>query len=257
MSEEFTPKKEHLKFSKLLQYFLGAVIAYILLFEFIIPSNEILPSPTLLVESLAPLWNNYNLFESFVITTSIIYIAVIVGYLLINFFAGTILKLFIEHTPILNAFRLFRYFPLFFAVILFVFWFNYSIIAEFVFALIVVIVSLSISLYDSLSEVKAAYITASKGLNTTKNKIYSKVIWKNSQPYVFKSIFNIHLNLWLLILVYEYVSENGGMGTIFNMTLSYNDFAGAVALAIIIALLIWLGTAIIRYIESKLIYWEN
>jgi ABC-type nitrate/sulfonate/bicarbonate transport system permease component len=256
MNDEFSPDKEKLKFSKLIWYFLGAVIAYVLLFEFIVPATDILPSPTLIAESLAPLWNNYNLFESFAITTSIIYIAIILGYLLVNIFAGSFIKVFTEFTEAVNGFRVFRYFPLFFAIILFVFWFNYSIFAEFFFALLVVLFSLSIKLFKNLTDVKNAYIDAAKGLNLKKGKIYSQVVWKNCQPNVFKELYSIHINLWLLTLAYEYISENGGFGTIFKMTLNYNDLAGLVALGLIITLLIWLGTAIIRFFENKLIFWE-
>ena len=59
-----------------------------------------------------------------------------------------------------------------------------------------------------------------------------------------------------MILLFEFIGGVEGFGSLYKSVLEFSDFAGLFALAIVIAILIWLGNLAIKVIENKLIYWK-
>lgn len=49
------------------------IFIYILLFQFILPVNKVLPKPSLLIESFIIIWSDYNLLTSLAVTSTVIY----------------------------------------------------------------------------------------------------------------------------------------------------------------------------------------
>ncbi len=236
--------------------FLTFVFVYVLLFEFILPVNKILPKPSLLLESYSSLWTDYNLFGAFAITTSVIYLSIIVGYLFAASISGMLIKSFYNTPGIFNGLKIFRYFPAFFYAILFAYWFEGSIIAEFIFTFLAVVFILGLNIFNQLGSVKPEYIESAKSLGIYESKIYSEVIWKSIQPEIFESLFRLHYYIWVLVLLFEFVGGSDGFGLIYRSLLTFQDLAALFSLAILISLLIWLGKFLIRFFQKKLIYWE-
>ena len=235
---------------------LTLLFVYVILFEFILPFNNVIPKPTLILESLVSLWNDYNLFDAFASSTSVVYVSLLLGYLIVNFLSGYLIKIYFEFPGIYNGLKIFRYFPAFFYAVLFAFWFPTSLLAEFIFVLIAAIFFYGLSLIDQCSKADEAYIDSAKSFGLSNQKIYSKVVWKNCQPEVFKSTYTIHYYLWILILLFEFIGGVEGFGSLYKSVLEFSDFAGLFALAVVIAILIWLGNLAIKVIENKLIYWK-
>lgn len=236
--------------------FLTVVFVYILLFEFILPVNKILPKPSLLLESYSSLWFDYNLFEAFALTTSVIYLSILLGYLIISLFSGLLIRSFYDTPGIFNGLKIFRYFPAFFYAVVFAYWFEGSIIAEFVFIFIAVVFLLGLNIFDQLKNVKSEYVDAAKSLGISESKIHSEVIWKSIQPEIFDSLFRLHYYVWVLVLLFEFIGGSEGFGVIYRSLLTFQDLAALFALAILISLLIWLGKFLISFFQKKLIYWE-
>lgn len=233
------------------------LFVYIILFEFILPVNKILPKPSMLLESFGSLWNDYDLLFASGITTSVIYSALILGYLFVYSLGGKLIKIFYEAPGIFSGFRIFKYFTLFFFALIFSFWFPGSVSAEFLFALLVSVIFLGIELYYSSKIQHGQYISSAISLGLPKEKIYNDVIRKYAQPFLFNSLLKLHYLLWLVILIYEFLSQTEGFGTIYRLLLYYRDFGGIFALGIFITLLIWLGKEIIVFFKNKIITWES
>jgi len=232
------------------------VFVYVVLFEFILPVNRVLPKPSLLFESFIDVWIHYELLNNLIVSLSVIYFAITVGYLIISVLAGYLIKINFEFPGIFNGFRMFRYFPAFFYALVFAFWFEGSIIGEFIFALIGAVVFTGIALNNSLKEIKPEYLLAAQSLGIKKRKIYGDVAWKLNQPAVVKSLPRLHIYLWVLVLIFEFVGAHSGLGNIYRLILYYNDFAALFASALFISFIILLGSLLIGWIEKKLITWE-
>jgi ABC-type nitrate/sulfonate/bicarbonate transport system permease component len=228
----------------------------VLLFEFVLPVNEVLPKPSLLLESFSSLWVDYNLFEEILITTSVIYSGLLVGYLLVLLLKKQIISLFHSLPNAFDGLKIFKFFPAFFYALIFAFWFNVELWAEFLFAFIAVAFYLVTEIKNRLPHVKKEYIESAASLNKSQDEIYSKVMWKNIQPEVFNSMFRLNYYLWVIVLIYEFISNFAGIGKVYNSLLQFHDLSGLFALAIIISVVILISNIALKFIEKKTIFWK-
>lgn len=252
-SKEIKP----MKFKDILKIILVFIFVYVILFEFILPMNRILPKPSLLIDSFGSLWKDYDLFYAFGLSTTILYSALLIGYLLIQLFSSFLIKMFYALPGLSGIFRITKYFPAFFFAVLFAYWFPKSITAEFVFVFLAVVSTLKIELYLASQKVKEEYILSGLSLGLQPEQIYKKIVWKSVQPTLFKSLIGLHFYLWSLILIYEFLAQTEGLGTIYRWILYYRDFASIFALGIFVSILIWIGKGIIVYFKNKMIFWES
>ena len=240
----------------ILVVFLTFVFVYIVLFEFILPVNKILPKPSLLFDSYISLWEDYNLLFASGITTTVVYLAILAGYIVVIIISKFMVKLFIETPGFFFAPRIFRYFPPFFFALLFIYWFGDSFVAELIFGFLFVVFILGLRFYKEVDNTRREYIDFARGLKIGKNTIYSSVIWKSCQPALFKEIKYLHVSLWTVIIIYEFIAASG-LGGIYSLALNYNDFAAIFALGIMISLLILIGNFVFKFLKEKIIYWES
>ncbi|MDH7603598.1 MAG: hypothetical protein QHH13_01735 [Melioribacter sp.] len=237
-------------------YFLFTLLfIYILLFELILPINKILPKPSLLIESFSSIWADYNLLASMALTTTCVYFSLTLASVFVFVIFKHLLYYINLFKEIYNTIAFYKYIPSLFLVVIFIFWFNDSIIAEFIFGFIFVAALLKISLFDEMKNIKEEYYIAAKNLGLSEKEIFQKVIFKSLEPSLFQKLIQIHYSLWIIILIYEYIDGNG-FGGAYRKILLYNDFAGIFALTLIITLLIWLGSSLLKFIQKKYFFWE-
>lgn len=232
------------------------LFVYVLLFEFILPVNKILPKPSLLLDSIPALFSEYNLLSEMAITTSIIYLAIAIGFLFVWMLSFSLATIVNRNIGLFNNLRLFKNFPAFFFAILFAFWFEGSVFAELLFTTIVSTFFIAISFMNSAITLPTQYKDAAKSLMIEGNEFHNNITWKYSLPKMFDEFHRLHYYLWVLVLIFEFVSALNGFGSIYKLALDYNDLSVIILLGIIIALLIWLGNSIIDYIEKKFIFWK-
>ncbi|MGA8265020.1 MAG: hypothetical protein WB779_11305, partial [Ignavibacteriaceae bacterium] len=79
MASSITSKRSPLIF--ILFYF----ILWIILFEFILPANNILPKPSIVFQSFGALWEDYHLPSNYLNTVSSVYLSIIIAYLLTHY----------------------------------------------------------------------------------------------------------------------------------------------------------------------------
>jgi len=242
--------------SRQLSLVAALIFIYIILFEFVLVPIRFIPKPSILFESFISLWDTYNLAVLLFSTTSIIYAALLLGSLLIAFSAKYLLKIIYEYPGLMNLNIPFKYFSIFFFALLFNLWFSESLTAEFVFAIIVTLSFLLSVLNRESQNPKEEYVLTAKSLGLSSNEIYGKVIWKDIQPSIFSGLTKLHVSLWMIILIYEFVGQNEGVGSLYFAAYSYNDIAAVMALGILISLLILIGNLIIKYLYQKIFFWE-
>ncbi len=240
-----------------LAFILVLVFIYVLLFEFILPLNMVLPKPSLVFESFSYIWADYNFLEAIAITSTSVYLSLFVAYLTVSSLSGLVIKLAIEYPYAIEKLKVLRYFPAFFFAIIFSYWFENSILAEFLFAFLSSIILITIQMIIATKKHNKVYVDIASNLGIKKYKIYSNVIFKNIQPYLFSELIRIHYYMWVLVMVYEFINAINGFGGVYKSALIYRDFSGLFSIAILISILILFGSYIIKIIHEKLFYWEE
>mgnify|MGYP000280092929 CR=1 FL=1 len=239
-----------------IHFLLVLLFVYVILFEFILPFNNLLPKPSLLVESLVQIWQDYNLLSAIAITTTIIYTSLLIAYFINYVSAGTTIKIAIEFPETIEKLTLFKYFPAFFFAIIFSFWFGDSIWGEFLFALIASTLLVIVNLIAEIKDHNPVFAEVASNLGLNKNAVYSKVIFKDIQPIHFSNLVRIHYYLWVLLMIYEFISNINGLGGIYRSALMYRDFAGLFSIALVVSILILFGSDVIKFIKEKLFFWK-
>lgn len=237
-------------------FFILILLIYVLLFEFILPVNKILPKPSLIVESFFSLWSDYNLLVAVAETSTSIYIPLILSSLLIMFITKHFLFYFHRLQNLYESINFYKFIPVIFTMVIFIYWFNYSFLAEIVYGFLIVSFLLKLILFEKLKNIKDEYYITAKNLGLSEKEIFQKVIFKTVQPALVDKIIHIHFPLWTFILFYEFINKNG-LGYIYEKLLAYNDFAGIFSLTVIISVLICIADFLLRLIKTKYFNWES
>jgi ABC-type nitrate/sulfonate/bicarbonate transport system permease component len=248
-------KNEERKF--LAKFLFVLLFVYICLFEFILEANKFLPKPSLLADSFVSIWKDYNLFFALIITTSVVYLAIIIGYGILFLLKNILCRIYFNFPQVIWASKIFKYFPAFFYAVMFDYWFQGSYFAEFGFAIIAFVSLMTVSFIESIQEVKDDYLVFAKGLNLKDEIVFSKIIWNNSRPALYKAMKKYNFYLWVIILLFEYIANVEGLGRVYNQMLQFKDLAGLVSVAVILAIIIYLSNKAIGYLAVKLIHWKN
>lgn len=236
--------------------FITLLFVYIVLFEFILPINKVLPKPSSLYESFLHILSDYKLLYAFTTTTSVIFVAILISALVLYAGANYYIKLFVEMRYSVLSFRIFRFVPIIFIAVLFNFWLPNNLLAELLFGFLTVTFLAMNKLFVESKNIKEEYLLVARNLSLSQSDIYKNVYWKSSLPALAKYYEHIHLSLWTLILIYEFIDNTHGFGFIFRTALDYKDFTALFTIAVILALLIWLGNSVIKYVNNKIIYWS-
>lgn len=232
------------------------VFVYVVLFEFALPPNDILPKPSLLLEAFTSLFGDYDILDKLFITASSVYAGMLLGFGLLYISRSFLYKtsgMFSKNTP---GFNIFRYIPAFFYAVLFSFWFEASIWAELVFAVIAVYFLLVKSYVSATGNVKEEYITAARSLGYSDKRISDEIIWKAVLPEIMSQLKTVHYYIWTGIIVYEFVGNNNGIGFIYNSIIEYKDLSALLGLAILLSILVLIGVIVLNSVSKKIINWE-
>ncbi len=239
---------------KNLKFIFSLFVLYLILFEFIIPKNKFIPQPTTFFESFLHLWSVYDLLFPLLSTASIVYLSIFISFLFVYYFRSLIIKNVITYRSKLQVLNVFKYIPAFFIVLLFSLWFRDSFSAEIVFAILVSLVMIVKKINELILDVKKEYVIFAHQVNP--NKIFSEVYWKSILPKLFTYLYELQFYLWILILVYEFISESYGIGSIYKQALTYFDIGAVFSISITVSMIIWLSNFIIKLIEMKKIFWN-
>ncbi len=250
-------KLKKLALKNLHRLLLFYLLLWVVLFEFILPANNFLPKPSIVLLSFAALWKDYRLPVNFLITISSIYVALVAAYFLAEYLAPVIFKknhLFSEFLFSLHWFSI--YVPWIIFGIFLIYWFPASPIIEFLLLLVISFFSLIIKMKEESASVGKEYLDSAVSLGADEKTISKKIKWKAVQPKILKHSVQLHFNLWTLAIVFEFIKNGYGLGTIFRLALDYKDLSALFTVSIITGVFIYLGTLLIKYYQNKFCHWS-
>lgn len=229
---------------------------WIFLFEFILPVNNILPKPSIVLESAGALWNDYNFLFNLLSTISSVYISLFAAFFLIRFFLPAIGRNNQIFHFILSLEWFSHYVPGLVLGLFLIYWFPDSEFIEFIFAFLTAFLSLVIKINQSLKNVPDEYISSIRSLGAEDTFVTKNVVWKLIQPVLFKHLFQLHLYLWLILIAFEFIKGGLGIGVIFKEALFYRDLSTIFLSAFLSGIIIYLGTLLIRFLQKKFFNWR-
>jgi ABC-type nitrate/sulfonate/bicarbonate transport system permease component len=234
------------------------IFVYILLFEFILPVNRILPKPSLVIESLPFVFGDYNLFISVCYTMSIIYSAMLLSYLSLYFQSPKIFFFMSDLEGTIIKFRFLKNIPVLLPVVLLSLWFNSNpVFVEILLVLFISQILADRNLLKSFRNIPASYILVARNLGLGQNDIVKKIFRKYSEPELIREYSGIHRYLWGICLLFEFVVNNRGIGSVLKAVLSYNDTTAFCLIALITIILIAAGDGILKLIRRKFFLWAE
>ena len=249
----------HKDYRKNIVYFLiSYFLLWVILFEFILPSNNILPKPSIVIDSFGALWQDYHLLRNFISSAASIYISIIAAYYLLR-----VLNKFLLHEKtgirnfIFSVEWFSKYVPGIVLGFLLIFWFPQSEYIKYLFIFIVVFNSLLVKHSGLCLNINQAYIDSALSLGADSTAISNKVIWKSVQPDLINHIFNSHLYFWAILIFFEYANYGYGFGSIFRRALEFKDLSALIASMIILGIIIFTGGTIIKLSKNKLFFWSG
>jgi ABC-type nitrate/sulfonate/bicarbonate transport system permease component len=233
------------------------LILWILLFEFLLPVNDIFPKPSIVAESFPDLWTDYELPVNYLSTISVIYISLFLSYYLLKVLSPYIVEKENSVSLFINSLEWFSaYIPGILIGLLLIYWFPESEYTEFIFAFAAAFTSLVIRFQNESENLNEEYLLAAESLGLKKKKADRAITWNILKPKLFEHFFSLHFYIWPMLIVFEFIKGGLGLGVIFREALNYNDLSALFSVFIITGLSIFLGTIILKYIRNKFVFWS-
>jgi ABC-type nitrate/sulfonate/bicarbonate transport system permease component len=237
----------------IISYFL----LWIILFEFILPVNQILPKPSIVFESFPDLWSDYNLLPNYLSTLSVVYISLFLAYFFVRNLSPYLKETNNYISVFINSLEWFSEFvPGIVIGLLLIFWFPESEYIEFVFAFSTAFTSIMIKFQNESENIKDEYFISAQSLGLSDNKITKLVTWKDAQPKLMEHILNLHYYIWSMLIVFEFIKGGLGIGTIFRQALEYKDLSAIFSVFLLTGITVFLGTLGLKYIRNKFVFWS-
>ena len=240
-----------------LYFLISLIIVWILLFELILPANNVFPKPSIVIQSFPDLIKNYDLGWNYLSTFTSVYFPLVIGYYLVRilfpFFRN--LKFLSDIVSSLEWFS--KLIPGIILAFIFVYWFPRSEITKYVFSFLITFSSLSYYSVKMSKKIGDKYSLAMESFGVGKNFISKNVVWKAIQPDVMKLIISKNVYFWASIVVFEYFNLGFGIGTIFRKILEFKDLSALVMMFIVIEATLFITTESLKLIKQKFYYWKS
>ena len=249
-------EKAHRK--NIIYFLISYFLVWIILFEFILPSNNLFQKPSIVIDSFGALWKDYHLLRNAISSTASLYISIFAAYYLIR-----ILNKFILHEKV--GFRNFlfsiewfsKYLPGIVLGLLLIYWFPQSEYIKYLFIFVIVFNSILIEHSKLILKTNQAYIDSALSLGSDSSEVSNKIIWKNLQPGLLEHVYNSHLYFWGMLTVFEFANYGNGFGSIFRHALEFKDLSALVAAMFILGIIIFAGTYVIKFSKHKYFFWSS
>lgn len=231
-------------------------LTWIVLFEFLLPVNNVLPKPTIALQSLHDLFRDYKLWWNYLTTLSTIYPSLIIAYYFIFILFPLILGSNFLSNLISAVDSLSRYIPQIILAMLLIIWFPSSNITPFIFSFLIAFVSLvsrSKSLVESLP---SDYDDMIKTFGVKEKIISRKILWKAVQPKLIQYMIKLNIHLWVSLIIFEFINLRSGMGVILRQILQFKDLSAFWVYLFILVISIFISTQVINFIKRKFFFWE-
>jgi ABC-type nitrate/sulfonate/bicarbonate transport system permease component len=238
--------------SRYIYLLIAFIIFWIVFFQFILPSNYILPKPYLVFLSVGDLFADYHLISNIISTISVIYFSIIAAYFVLWVFRIHLINgnNIIRHS--VEALGWFAGFiPSVLIALFLIYWLGSSEYVKYIFGFFTCFILFFIKLEDETSKMGNEYIDAAVSLGANKKMTAGKIRWKAVEHYLVEYIPEVHLYLWSMIIIIEYIKGDSGLGVVFRTVLLYRDLPVLFTSALITIIIIFAGESLIKYFYNK------
>ena len=243
---------------KIVYFLLSYLITWIILFEFILPPNNFLPKPSIVLDSFGALWTDYHLLRNFISSVASIYVSIIIAYYLLRILNKNLINEKEGFRSFIFSVEWFsKYVPGIILGFLLIYWFPHSEYIKYLFIFIVIFNTLFLKHMNLAFKVNQEYIDSALSLGVNNSAVADKVVWKSLQPDLMNHIYNSHIYFWTMLIIFEFANNGRGFGYIFRNTLEFHDISALIAMIFITGIIIFLGSLIIRYSKNKFFFWSS
>ncbi len=229
---------------------------WVLLFEFILPLNNIFPRPSIVIQSLFDLFKTYELVWNYLSTVSAIYLPLILAYFLVRILFPFVLQKSFLLDVILSVKWFSRYIPGIILAMILIYWFPKSEVTKFIFVFLISFTSIMSKAKYLAENVSSEYFIALRSFGIGNKSIARNVIWKAIQPDVIAYIIKQNFYLWTSIALFEYINLGFGLGSLLRKVLQFRDISALIMMFFIIGISIFIGNQILKYIKNKFYFWK-
>jgi len=139
---------------------------------------------------------------------------------------------------------------------LIILWFGIGITAKVVTAFTLVFFILLVNTLGGAKNVDNDILTIARLMGASKRDILWKVTLPSALPWIFAGL-NLGLTYSLLgVIVAEILSSNHGLGSVIQSSAATFNTAGVFAGLITLAVIAWLASVLMRYLEAHLLRWK-
>jgi ABC-type nitrate/sulfonate/bicarbonate transport system permease component len=233
------------------------LLLWVILFEFILSPNQILPRPTIVITSIIALFEDYQFLNNLISSISAVYIS----FLAASFFLWIIKSYLINNQKLFSLVAIslkgiYGIIPGIFWGLFLIYWFPDSELIKYIFIFFTSFLYLFIKLELEIKKVNIEFIDSAISLGCEKNFVSSKVYWKAVEPALALSLTDLHLYLWTIIIVFELIKGGLGVGSVLRSTIQYKDLSAMFISVIFICIIIFMGSFIIKHIKNKYFSWS-
>lgn len=232
----------------------AAMSIYMILFEFIFPSNKFFPSATVIWLSTIELFDKFNFLMNLLSTFSAVYISILLHYLLTKIFFPYFRK-YLTRISENNSFSLINFIPFFFISLIFVLWFPDFILIKYIVAIVVFFPFTVNELLSQKTKDLSEYLDFYKSLGLKENTITNKILFNLKEPEFFNFELKNHSLIWSIVIIVEFLQQQEGIGNILRIAFKYQDISITFTITILISLIVYLLHLAIRKLYDKIYFW--
>lgn len=244
---------------KRLNIFLVVILIYLLLFEFIFPSNRIFPSVSVIWLSTVELFDKYNFLLNLISTLSAVYASVFINYLLTKISFPYFQKYQSDkasNSSDNNIFSFLTFIPFFLISIIVVLWLSDFILTKYIITTLVFFPFTLNELLTQKGNDSSEYFDFYKSLGLKEIIITNKILFKLKEPEYFYTQLKNHSLIWSVVLIVEFLQQQEGIGNILRIAFKYQDISITFTITIIISLIIYFLHFVFRKLYNKIYFWN-
>ena len=233
------------------------LLLWILLFEIILPVNDVFPKPSIVLQSMRDLFRDYDFGWNYLSTLSAIYLPMLAAYFMVRMLFPIIMKKSFVTDIIFSVEWFSRHIPGIVLAILLIYWFPQSEITRFVFAFLISFSAFMIRARHLGENLGTEYQLAMETFGVGFNPIMRRVVWKAIQPNLFAHIIKQNIYVWASLIVFEFINLGFGLGTILRKILQFKDLSALVMMFIIIGVSIFISSQMFKFAKDKFYFWKT
>lgn len=240
---------------KSFKIFLVVILIYLIIFEFIFPSNKIFPSASVIWLSAIELYDKYNFLMNLLSTLSAVYISVLFNYLLTKILFPYFRK-YLTNTSENNFINFITFIPFFLLSIIFVLWLQDFIFTKYLVASLVLFPFTFNRLFTQKENDSTEYLDFYKSLGLKETTIINKILFKLKEPEYYYTQLKNHSLIWSLVIIVEFLQQQEGIGNILRIAFKYQDISITFTITIFISLTVYFLHFAFRKLYHKIYFWK-